>query len=75
MVVFERGVGIFVLVETKDQNTFLGLWGNRIEVGEYRNLQFTKSADVLQAMGLSPEKSPQAISEMRKNGFGVRPDW
>jgi len=49
---------------------FLDPWGNRIEVVEYADLQFTKSASVLHAMGLHLTKSDQARKELREKGMG-----
>lgn len=48
---------------------FLDPWGNRIEVVEYRDLQFTKTAGVLRSMGLHLEKSAKAFDEIRKKGM------
>jgi catechol 2,3-dioxygenase-like lactoylglutathione lyase family enzyme len=45
---------------------FLDPWGNRIEVTEYRNLQFTKSPSVLRSMGLHLDKSDEAQKELRE---------
>jgi catechol 2,3-dioxygenase-like lactoylglutathione lyase family enzyme len=39
---------------------FLDPWGNRVEVVEYRDLQFTKTDAVLNAMRLSLDKSETA---------------
>jgi len=45
-------------------------WGNRIEVVPYDDIQFTKAAHVLKAMGLSAlEKTPNAREELRKKGM------
>lgn len=44
-------------------------WGNRIEVKEYQDLQFSKTDHVLKAMGLSAAKSPKALEELRKKGM------
>lgn len=41
-------------------------WGNRVQVVEYRDLQFTKADAVLRAMGLDLEKSAEAQTELRK---------
>ena len=49
---------------------FLDPWGNRIEVVEYRALQFTKSAEILRWMELSLEKSPAALKELRDKTTG-----
>ena len=40
-------------------------WGNRIEVVEYRDLQFTKTDAVLRFLGVGPDKSPEAEAELR----------
>lgn len=49
---------------------FLDPWGNRIEVVEYRDLQFTKAPHVLGAMGLSRlDKSDKARRELADKGM------
>lgn len=48
---------------------FLDPWGNRIQVVEYRDLQFTKTPAVLKAMGLELDKSEEAKAELRKKGM------
>lgn len=48
---------------------FLDLWGNRIQVVEYRDLQFTKTPAVLKFMGLDLDKSDEAKAELRKKGI------
>ena len=48
---------------------FLDPWGNRIQVVEYRDLQFTKTRAVLDFMGLNLEKSEEAKAELRKKGI------
>jgi catechol-2,3-dioxygenase len=48
---------------------FLDPWGNRVQVVEYRDLQFTKTDAVLKFMGLHLEKSEQALAELRKKGI------
>lgn len=47
---------------------FLDPWGNRVQVVEYRDLQFSKTDGALRAMGLDLEKSDKAIEELRKKG-------
>src|SRR6201997_1382466 len=42
---------------------FLDPWGNRIEVIEYSNIQFTKAPHVLRGMGLSLDKNASAKKE------------
>ena len=47
-------------------------WGNQIQVVDYRDIQFTKTPEVLQAMGLDGlEKSESAIAELREKGVPV----
>jgi predicted enzyme related to lactoylglutathione lyase len=48
---------------------FLDPWGNRIQVVEYRDLQFAKTPAVLKFMGLDLEKSEEAKAELRKKGI------
>jgi catechol-2,3-dioxygenase len=48
---------------------FLDPWGNRVQVVEYRDLQFTKKDAVLKFMGLHLDKSEQAQAELRKKGI------
>ena len=48
---------------------FLDPWGNRIQVVEYRDLQFTKTPAVLKFMGLDLDKSEEAEAELRKKGI------
>ena len=51
---------------------FLDPWGNRWQVVEYRDVQFTKAPEVLRGMNLEDlEKSPKAVEELRKKGIGV----
>ncbi|HST75481.1 MAG TPA: VOC family protein [Acetobacteraceae bacterium] len=50
---------------------FLDPWGNRIEVVEYRNLQFTKADAVLRGMGLELSKSEKAREELRAKGIAA----
>jgi hypothetical protein len=46
-------------------------WGNRIQVVDYRDIQFTKTPGVLRAMGLDGlDKGPGALAELRERGFG-----
>jgi lactoylglutathione lyase len=49
---------------------FLDPWGNRIEVVDYRDVQFTKAPWILRGMGLDGlEKSEQAITELEAKGL------
>jgi lactoylglutathione lyase len=45
-------------------------WGNRIQVVDYRDIQFTKAPPVIRAMGLgSLRKRPAAVQELRDKGL------
>jgi lactoylglutathione lyase len=49
---------------------FLDPWGNRWQVVEYSEVQFTKAPDVLRGMGLGDlRKSENAMEELRKKGL------
>jgi catechol 2,3-dioxygenase-like lactoylglutathione lyase family enzyme len=48
---------------------FLDPWGNRVQVVEYRDLQFTKTDAVLKYMGLELEKTEEAKAELRTKGI------
>jgi hypothetical protein len=48
---------------------FLDPWGNRIQVVDYRDIQFTKTPEVLDAMGLGDlDKSANALDELARKG-------
>lgn len=44
-------------------------WGNRIEVVEYRDIQFAKPAPVLRKLGVDGTKSDKAAREMQEKGL------
>jgi hypothetical protein len=49
---------------------FVDPWGNRVQVVDYREIQFTKAPEVLRGMrliGLS--KSDKALEELREKGL------
>jgi lactoylglutathione lyase len=48
---------------------FLDPWGNRIEVVEYANVQFTKAPHVLRGMGLALGKNENARQELVSKGM------
>ncbi len=49
---------------------FLDPWGNRVQVVEYGDIQFTKAPEVLRGMGLEElEKSEAALRELREKGL------
>jgi len=49
---------------------FLDPWGNRLEVVDYRQIQFTKAPNVLAGMGIDGlEKTADALAELREKGL------
>ena len=48
---------------------FLDPWGNRVEVIEYANIQFTKAPHVLHAMGFDLDKNENARRELADKGM------
>jgi lactoylglutathione lyase len=48
---------------------FLDPWGNRVQVVEYGDIQFSKTAEVMRGMALELPKSEQALAELRDGGF------
>ncbi len=48
---------------------FLDPWGNRFEIVEYRDIQFTKAPHIMAAMGLHPGKSDKARRELADKGM------
>jgi lactoylglutathione lyase len=48
---------------------FLDPWGNRVEVVEYANIQFTKTPNVLRAMGFDLKKNETALRELADKGM------
>jgi len=48
---------------------FLDPWGNRIEVIEYSNIQFTKAPNVMRGMGLKLDKNANARKELAEKGM------
>ena len=48
---------------------FLDPWGNRIEVVEYSNIQFTKAPNVQRGMGLKLDKNDNAKKELAEKGM------
>ena len=49
---------------------FIDPWGNRVQVVEYRDIQFTKAPEVLRAMELGDlDKSERALQELAKKGI------
>jgi lactoylglutathione lyase len=48
---------------------FLDPWGNRLEIIEYSNIQFTKAPNVLRGMGLDLAKNASATKELAEKGM------
>jgi hypothetical protein len=48
---------------------FLDPWGNRVEVVEYSNIQFTKAPQVLRAMSFDLDKNEYARRELAEKGM------
>jgi len=48
---------------------FLDPWGNRLEIIEYSNIQYTKAANVQRGMGLSLTKNDNAKKELAEKGM------
>ena len=48
---------------------FFDPWGNRVEIVDYRDIQFTKAPPVLGGMGLSLDKRPEALEQLREKGL------
>jgi len=48
-------------------------WGNRVQIVEYANIQFTKDKAVLEGMGCEGlRKSSEAIAELARKGMVVK---
>jgi lactoylglutathione lyase len=56
-------------VEPGSRLDFRDPWGNRIEIVDYRDIQFTKAPAVLDGMGLALEKRTEALSQLRDKGL------
>jgi lactoylglutathione lyase len=48
---------------------FLDPFGNRVEIVQYDQIQFTKPDDVLRGMGLELGKSESALAELEEKGL------
>jgi lactoylglutathione lyase len=59
-----------VAIEPGHRLDFRDPWGNRVEIVDYRDIQFTKTPAVLDAMGLDGlDKRERALRELREKGF------
>jgi len=50
---------------------FLDPWGNRVEVVEYADIQFTKADHILRGMQLDLHKSDKARKELAEKGMAI----
>jgi len=50
---------------------FLDPWGNRLEIIEYSNIQFTKAPGVMRGMGLALDKNDKAKQELAEKGMAA----
>jgi catechol 2,3-dioxygenase-like lactoylglutathione lyase family enzyme len=48
---------------------FVDPWGNRVQIVDYRDIQFSKTPEVLRRMGLELPKSERALAELRESGL------
>jgi catechol 2,3-dioxygenase-like lactoylglutathione lyase family enzyme len=48
---------------------FLDPWGNHVQVVEYGDVQFSKTAEVMRGMGLKLPKSERALAELHEKGL------
>jgi lactoylglutathione lyase len=53
---------------------FLDPWGNRVEVVEYANVQFTKARHVQRGMGVTLGKNAKARQELAAKGMLEEPE-
>jgi catechol-2,3-dioxygenase len=59
-----------VAVQASGSLDFVDPWGNHVQVVDYREVQFTKTAEVLDGMGSGAlEKSATALAELRDKGL------
>ena len=57
-------------VEIFGGKSFRDPWGNHWQVVDYRDVQFTKTPQILRGMGLDGlEKSERAVAELREKGL------
>jgi catechol 2,3-dioxygenase-like lactoylglutathione lyase family enzyme len=53
-----------------DGHDVIDPWGNRLQLVDYREIQFSKAPDVLRGMGLGElGKSKRALGELREKGL------
>jgi lactoylglutathione lyase len=62
-----------VAVQDSGSVDFRDPWGNHLQVVDYRDIQFTKTPEVLRGMGLDAvEKTEAALGELRSKGLTGR---
>jgi catechol 2,3-dioxygenase-like lactoylglutathione lyase family enzyme len=44
-------------------------WGNRVQVVDYRRIQFTKAPAISEGMGIELSKTEEALAELRDKGL------
>ena len=58
-------------VSAKGSLDFTDPWGNHVQVVDYRDIQFTKTPDVLRGMGLADLPKTEAVQrELKDKGLG-----
>jgi predicted enzyme related to lactoylglutathione lyase len=50
---------------------FVDPWGNRVEVVDYADIQYTKAPHILRGMGLTLEKNAKARRELAEKGMAA----
>jgi hypothetical protein len=66
----ERLKGLGVAISPGRSRDFREPWGNHVQVVDYRDIQFTKTDEILRGMGLDGlEKSERAVDELRAKGL------
>ena len=55
-------------IEPGPRLDFRDPWGNRVEIVDYRDIQFTKAPAVLAGMGIESGKREHAIEQLREKG-------
>jgi catechol-2,3-dioxygenase len=58
-----------VEIEPGPRLDFRDPWGNRVEIVDYRDIQFTKAPTVMDGMGLDLEKNQGAVDQLREKGL------
>ena len=58
-------------IKTGRRLDFLDPDGNRVEIVQYDQIQFTKSPEVLRGMGLELGKTHEALAELRQKGLAA----